>query len=421
MSVRDRATEAKRAGRRLAAADRPALLRAFADALRRPETQAAVLAANAADLDAARDTGAPVARLGLDAKKLAGLCQGLEELAALPDPLGRVTIDRELDEGLVLRRVTCPLGLVGVVFEARPDAVVQITGLAWKSGNAVVLKGGREAARSNAALVAVAREVLAAHGLPAAAVTLLEDRAEVEALLALDGVVDLLVARGSSALVEHLKRSSRIPVMGHAAGICHLYLHAAADPARAARIAVDAKTSYPAACNSVETLLWDPGATDALDACVAALLAAGVELRGDEATRARHPGLAVASAADWDTEHGALVLGVRQVAGLDEALAHIERHGSRHTEAIVTADPDAARRFLDEVDAAGVFHDASTRFADGYRYGLGAEVGISTDKLHARGPVGVDGLVTYRWLLEGSGQVSTSYGPGGRRFTHRDR
>jgi len=243
----------------------------------------------------------------------------------------------------------------------------------------------------------------------------------VGALLGLHGVVDLIVARGSSAFVQHVQRSTRIPVMGHAAGVCHLYLHTGADPAMAARVAVDAKCSYPAACNSIEALLWDPGAGAALDATVAALTKAGVELRGDAATRARHPGVVGAAGDDdWGHEFGALVLAVRQVADLEGALAFIERYGSRHTEAIVTADRAAAERFLTAVDAGSVLHNVSNRFADGFRYGLGAEVGVSTDKLHARGPVGVEGLLTYRWLLRGDGQVTTEYGAGGRRYTHRD-
>jgi glutamate-5-semialdehyde dehydrogenase len=293
-------------------------------------------------------------------------------------------------------------------------------GLAWKSGNAVLLKGGREALASNRALAEVIHRVLVAHGIDARAAVLLEAREDVAAVLELHGLVDLIVARGSSEFVQHVQRSSRIPVMGHAAGVCHVYVHRAADPAMAARIAVDGKTTYPAACNSTETLLWDAEAGVALDACVEALRAAGVELRGCAETRRRHPAIAAATDADFGVEFGAMILSVKRVADLDEALRHIEAHGSRHTEAIVTADAAAAGRFLAEVDAAGVFHNASTRFADGYRYGLGAEVGISTDKLHARGPVGVDGLLTYRWLLRGQGQVTSAYGPGGRKFKHKD-
>ncbi|HEY0711238.1 MAG TPA: glutamate-5-semialdehyde dehydrogenase, partial [Polyangia bacterium] len=349
-----------------------------------------------------------------------GLVNGLVQLADMPDLVGQRLEHRELDTGLVLERVSCPLGVMGAVFEARPDALVQIISLAWKSGNAIALKGGREARDSNRALTEVAHEVLKAHDIDVRSTLLLEDRAAVDALLARHDLVDLMVARGSSAFVHHVRAHTKIPVMAHADGICHVYLHAAADPARAAAIVVDAKCSYPAACNAVETLLWDPGAAASLDAAVKALAAQGVELRGCSATRARHPEIKAATDADWDTEYGALVLSIKQVSDLDGALAHIAAHGSRHTETIVTEDPATAARFLADVDAACVFHNASTRFSDGFRFGLGAEVGISTDKLHARGPVGVAGLLTYRWLLHGSGQVTASYGPGGKAFSHRD-
>ena len=421
------ARAARRAGAALAGLDgarRAALLEGLAAALGDPTSEAAILAANAADLArAASDevAAAKVARLGLSRAKLSGLREGLRQLAAMPELLGRPTLRRDLDEGLTLERVPCPLGTIGVVFEARPDAVVQIAGLAVKSGNALLLKGGSEALASNRALVAVIRQALEAHGVDGAAVALLERREDFMAMLGLDGLVDLVIARGSGAFVAHVQGSTRIPVLGHAEGICHVFLDAAAEPAMAARIVVDAKCSYPAACNAVETLLWAPEAAAALDACVAALRGRGVELRGCAATRARHAGIAAATEADWATEYGGLVLAIRQVEGLEGALAHIERFGSRHTEAIVTADRAAAERFLAAVDAASVFHNASTRFADGFRYGLGAEVGISTDKLHARGPVGVEGLLTYRWLLRGSGQAASDYGPEGRAFLHRDR
>ncbi len=406
---------------------RARLLSDLAAALGRREIRAAVFAANEEDMTEARKEQAAgrlgpalVARLGLDDRKLDGLAAGLRQLAAMPDLVGRVTLRRELDEGLVLQRVSCPLGVLGVVFEARPEALVQIAGLAWKSGNAVVLKGGREARASNLALAGVARDVLDSHGIGKNGLFLLEDRAQVQALLERDDVIALMIARGSAEFVRHVRASSRIPVLAHAEGVCHLYLHAAADPAMAARLAVDGKCSYPAACNATETLLWDEGAARALDACVAALAGHGVVLRGCPETRSRHPAVLAATQEDFRIEHSALVLSVRKVSGLDGAMEHIARYGSRHTDAIVTQDPAAADRFLAEVDAACVFHNASTRFADGYRFGLGAEVGISTDKLHARGPVGVEGLLTYRWLLEGRGQATTDYGPGGRSFAHRD-
>ena len=425
-TVRATAVAAKAAGAKLARLGperRSVLLRALADALREPKTRATLFAANAADLERAKAEGVAtplVKRLGLDAAKLDSVCDGLEQLAAMPDLVGRATLRRELDDGLILERVTAPLGLLGVVFESRPDALVQIVGLAWKSGNAVLLKGGREALESNRALTAVIADVLEASGIDRRAAVLLEGREEVSAILGLHGIVEMIVARGSSEFVRQIQASSEIPVMGHAAGVCHLYVHAAADPAMAARLAVDGKTTYAAACNATETLLWDAAAGAALDACVSALGAAGVEMRADAATRARHPTLHAATAGDFGFEFGANIIAIRQVPGMDGALAHIAEHGSKHTEAIVTGDAAAAERFLAEVDAAGVFHNASTRFADGYRYGLGAEVGISTDKLHARGPVGVEGLLTYRWLLRGAGQRTADYGPGQRAFRHRD-
>jgi glutamate-5-semialdehyde dehydrogenase len=430
-TIRAAARAARRAGGalgRVSGPERRAVLLAMADALERSDLRGAVLRANAADrseAEAACARGelarALVDRLGLDDKKLQALCDGLRHLAGQADPLGRVSIDRELDDGLVLRRVTCPLGVLAVVFEARPDAVPQLVGLAVRSGNALVLKGGSEAARTNAALVQMFRDVLADQGFDPAAIVLLEDRADVDALLDLDRDIDLVVARGSSAFVRHVQTRSRIPVLAHAEGVCHLFLHRSADPAKAVRIALDGKTAYPAACNAIETILWDEGAEQALDACVTALAEQGVELRGCPDTIARHPSLTLAGESDFGHEWGALVLSISHVPDLTGALRHIETFGSRHTEAIVAEDDDAAAEFLARVDAACVFHNASTRFADGYRFGLGAEVGISTSKLHARGPVGADGLVTTRWLLRGDGHIAAEYGPGKRRFKHRDR
>jgi glutamate-5-semialdehyde dehydrogenase len=398
-------------------------LRTLAKALREPAARAEIGAANPADMERAKAEGVAtplVKRLGLDAGKLDGVCDGLEQLAAMPDLVGKTTLRRELDDGLVLERVTAPLGLLGIVFESRPDALVQIVGLAWKSANAVLLKGGREALGTNRVLTAVIHRVLQGANVDPRAAVLLEGREDVTAVLALHGIVEVIVARGSSEFVREIMSKSEIPVMGHAAGVCHLYLHAAADPAMAARLAVDGKTTYAAACNATETLLWDASATAALDATVAALQKAGVEIRGDAPTRQRHPSVKAAAETDFGYEFGANIIAVKQVAGMDEALAHIAAHGSKHTEAIVTGDAAAAEKFLAGIDAAGAFHNASTRFADGFRYGLGAEVGISTDKLHARGPVGVEGLLTYRWLLRGQGQETASYGPGKRAFKHRD-
>ncbi|HVU49319.1 MAG TPA: glutamate-5-semialdehyde dehydrogenase [Polyangia bacterium] len=424
--VRGTALAARAAGGKLArlgGEGRAALLRALAKALGEETHRAAILAANVEDVARAKAEGVAPAlakRLGIDGKKLDGLVDGLQQLAAMPDLVGRATLRRELDDGLVLERVSCPLGLLGVVFESRPDALVQIVGLAWKSGNAVLMKGGREATATNRALIALVHGVLERHGIDPRAAVLLAGREDVAVVLGLHGIVDLVVARGSSEFVRYIQGNTRIPVMGHAAGVCHVYLHRAADPVMAAKVVVDGKTTYAAACNATEALLWEPEAAAALDACVAALAEAGVEMRADEETRKRHPKLVAAQDSDFGFEFGAPIIAVKQVRDLEGALAFIDAHGSRHTEAIITEDEAAAERFLAEVDAAGVYHNASTRFADGYRYGLGAEVGISTDKLHARGPVGVDGLLTYRWLLRGEGQLTASYGPGGKKFKHRD-
>lgn len=426
--TRNAAAAAREAGKRLArcSADvRAAMLRELATALETRERVAAILTANAGDLaDAERTELSPAltARLGLDTKKLAGLADGLRMLADMPDRLGAVSLRRELDDGLVLERVSCPLGVLGIVFEARPDAVVQITGLAIASGNAVLLKGGSEARASNRALVELIHAVLREHGVDPGCVALLEDRAAFAALLECDDDVDLIIARGSGPFVQQVMSSTKIPVLGHAEGLCHLYVHADAEPERAATIAIDAKTSYPAACNAIETLLWHADAGEAARACLRALAERGVELRGDAATCELAPELAIepVTEVDWDTEYGELIVSVRRVESLTEAVAHIERHGSRHTEAIVCADESIGERFIAEIDAACVFVNASTRFADGYRFGLGAEVGIATGKLHARGPVGVEGLLSYRWLLRGHGQVASDYGPGKRPFRHRD-
>jgi glutamate-5-semialdehyde dehydrogenase len=398
-------------------------LRAFAQAL--DADRAAILAANAADVDAASSEVAAgrlartlLDRLKLDERKIDELQRGLEALRALPDPLGRVTLATELDDGLVLRRVTCPIGVVAVIFESRPEALVQIAGLALKSGNALLAKGGSEAGGSNRALAAALTRAAAGAGLPEGTIALLTDRAEVAELLGADREVDLVVPRGSNALVRSIQRSTSIPVLGHADGLCHVTVDRAADLDMAVAIAVDAKTQYPAACNAAETLLVHRDVAERfVPAVTLALRERGVEVRGDELARACAAEIVPAGEADWDTEYGDLVVAIRVVADLDEALRHIRRHGSRHTETLVTDDDDAWRRFAAEVDAAGVFRNASTRFADGFRYGFGAEVGISTGKLHPRGPVGLDGLVTYKYLLEGKGHRVADYAT--RAFVHR--
>jgi len=428
--VRARAQRARLASGLLGRASlerRNEALRRAAAGLR--EARPALLAANAEDLTRARallDAGeldaSAYQRLKLDAPKVEEMARGLEALASLPDPLGRVDLHRLLDEGLVLERLTVPLGVLAVIFESRPDAAVQIGALAIKSGNAALLKGGAEATGSVGVLVGLLRAALAASGLPEDTLQLLHGRAEVDTVLGLDQDVDLVIPRGSSSLVRSIQARTRIPVLGHAEGICHLYLDAAADPAMAVALVRDGKLQYPSACNAVETVLVHRDrAADLLPALVADLRPRGVELRGCPRCLALDPSLAAATDADWDTEYGAPVLALKVVDDLDGALAHIRRHGSGHTEGIVTGDPEAAARFLAEVDAAGVYHNASTRFADGYRYGFGAEVGISTSRIHARGPVGLEGLVTVKYLLRGHGQCVADYtGPQARSFRHED-
>ncbi|MFM9072829.1 MAG: glutamate-5-semialdehyde dehydrogenase [Cyanobium sp.] len=400
--------------------ERRAAVEAMADALERQLE--AILQANTNDLKAAEAEGlapALVARLKLDGPKLDGAIAGVRDVAALPDPLGRRQVHTELDEGLVLERITVPLGVVGVIFEARPDAMVQIASLAIRSGNGALLKGGREASRSCATILSALQEGLKGTAVDPGCLELLTSREESLALLRLDGLVDLIIPRGSNALVRYIQDNTRIPVLGHADGLCHLYVDAAADPAQALRLTLDSKTQYPAACNTIETLLVHRAiAPSFLAEAIPALQGAGVELRGNlQACALGVPTPATES--DWDTEYAVLILSVNVVADLEEALAHIGRHGSRHTEAICTRDEAAAERFLASVDSAGVYWNCSTRFADGQRYGFGAEVGISTQTLPPRGPVGLEGLVTYRYLLRGQGHIAADYASGERRFLHR--
>ncbi|MEB3259905.1 MAG: glutamate-5-semialdehyde dehydrogenase [Cyanobacteriota bacterium] len=418
-----RAAAVRRHARALAqrgGGERRSAVEAMADALQRATDP--ILAANQADLEAAAAEGlapALVARLKLDAGKLAGAIAGVRQVAALDDPLGRRQLHTELDDALVLERLTVPLGVLGVIFEARPDAVMQIASLAIRSGNGALLKGGREAARSCQAILEALKEGLAGSRVDPGCLELLTSREESLGLLKLDGLVDLIIPRGSNALVRYIQDHTRIPVLGHADGLCHLYIDAAADLEQAVRLTVDSKAQYPAACNAIETLLVHAAiAPRFLPVAIGALEAVGVELRGDPAACALGVSRS-ASDADWDTEYSDLVLSVKVVADLEEALAHIGRHGSRHTEAICTADPATAERFLASVDSAGVYWNCSTRFADGHRYGFGAEVGISTQTLPPRGPVGLEGLVTYRYLLRGDGHTAADYASGERRFRHR--
>lgn len=396
-------------------------LLAMADALQ--EQRDVIVAANEADRQSAEQeqlAPALLSRLKLDGAKLDGAIAGLRQLAELPDPLAQRQLHRALDEGLLLERVSVPLGVVGVIFEARPDAVMQIAALAIRSGNGAILKGGREANRSCAAILEALQQGLRRSAVHPDVLTLLTSREESLALLKLEGLVDLIIPRGSNALVQFIQDNTRIPVLGHADGICHLYVDGQVDLDQAVAVAVDSKAQYPAACNAIETLLLHQDVAPAfLAAALPAFAKAGVELRGDGAAMA----LGVSQAArddDWATEYLDLVLSIRVVGSMEEALDHIARYGSRHTEVICTTNSETAERFLARVDSAGVYQNCSSRFADGFRYGFGAEVGISTQTLPPRGPVGLEGLVTYRYRLRGDGHIAADYASGARQFTHQN-
>ncbi len=407
------------------AATRNAALLAIAKAIE--AHQAEILAANAKDLEAAAAmvtegnlSAAAYARLKLSPSKIAAMAAGVRDVAKLPDPVGTSQWQRELDTGLILERRTYPLGVLAVIFESRPDAVPQIASLAIKTGNGVVLKGGREAIHSCQCLSELILAALKANQAPLA-LHLLTTRAETEALLSLDKLIDLVIPRGSNSFVRYVQTHTQIPVLGHADGICHLYVDQAANLDQAVALTVDSKVQYPAACNALETLLVHAAvAPTFLPQVAAALRAVDVEIRGCEQTQTLIEAIP-ATELDWQTEYGDLVLAIRVVPDCEAALSHIQTYSSRHTEAIATEAAATAAYFLDRVDAAGVFHNASTRFSDGFRYGFGAEVGISTQKMPPRGPVGLEGLVTYKYRLVGEGHcVATYSGEQARPFTHRD-
>lgn len=437
LSTLEMAQAAKAAARLLAPlseARRNAALEAMAKALEAAGTE--LFAANAEDLKVAASltgedalSAATLSRLKLTDGKLREMVEQVRSVMALPDPLGRVLDAVELDDkdangavtaqhGLTMQKVSVPLGVLAVIFEARPDAVTQIAALAIKSGNAVILKPGREVERTATALVRVLRAALESVDVPADAVSLVLGRQRVQELLAMHSLVDMVIPRGTKKLVEYVQANTRIPVLGHAEGVCHIYVDRSADEELALRVIDDAKTDYPAACNTVETVLVHAAiAGDFLPKLAERMRARGVALHGDTVARAMMDALPVE---DWHTEYGELEMAVGVVPSLDAAMEHIHRHGSVHTESIITEDAETAERFLREVDAASVMHNASTRFADGFRYGFGAEVGISTSKFHARGPVGLDGLTTYKYVLRGAGHIAGDYrGAQARAFTHR--
>jgi len=402
--TRQQAERARSAYLKLAAGmDRTAILKDIAAALR--ENATSIFEANQKDLAEAKASGiaAPLyKRLVLNEPKLRDVITGIEQIAAMEDPVGRVVQETQLDEELNLRKVQTPIGVLAMIYESRPDAGPQIAALSIRTGNAVLLKGGREAGLTNLAIGQIIRAVLDKYGVRDA-VQLVSTREEIAELLKMDDLINLVIPRGSNEMVRAIQRSTKIPVLGHADGICHVYIDEFADPDKAARIAVDSKAQYPAVCNAAETLLVHAKFPDR-ERVFEALRSAGVELRDS----------------GFGSEYLDLIMNVKIVNSLDEAIDHIHQYGSAHTDTIVTQNGERARRFLNEVDSAGVFWNASTRFADGFRYGFGAEVGVSTNKTHARGPVGVEGLMIYKYQLIGNGHVVATYtGDNARPFLHR--
>lgn len=379
--------------------------------------------ANLQDLDSAMSAGLPspiVKRLKFDEQKLTDVIVGIDNLISLPDPLWYTMMERELDAGLVLKKVTCPIGVIGVIFESRPDALVQIATLCLKSGNCAILKGGSEAAKTNKVLFEIIQEAGIQSGIPESFLTLIETRADIDELLKCHDSIDLLIPRGSNEFVQYIMSNSKIPVMGHADGVCHVYVDQDADIQKVIPIIVDAKTQYVAACNTAETLLIHKDAAEKLlPELQKALTECHVTLKGCDETR-KFISCELADDRDYETEYLDYILSIKIVDSIDDAILHINRYGSHHTDSILTENQEAAEKFMLLVDSAGVYQNCSTRFADGFRYGFGAEVGISTGKLHARGPVGLDGLVTYKYKLYGSGQIVADYAEGRKSFHFKD-
>jgi glutamate-5-semialdehyde dehydrogenase len=403
---------ARTASQALARADSGAKDRALAAIAAAIESEAQRLQAeNRKDLEAGERAGLDAAlldRLALDESRIAGMAEGLRQIAALPDPVGAIDGLSYRPSGIQVGRMRVPLGVIGIIYESRPNVTADAAGLCLKAGNASILRGGSEAIHSNQAIAGCIRDGLDQAGLPTAAVQVIEttDRAAVGELLKMQGLVDVIVPRGGKGLIERVSRESMIPVIKHLDGICHVYIDAAADVEKGVRVALNAKTQRYGTCNTMETLLVDDSIAVAVLPRLRELYEQkGVELRGCERTLEILPGLVAASRQDWVTEYLAPILSIRVVSGLDQAIQHINEYGSHHTDSIVTENLGRARRFLREVDSSSVMVNASTRFADGYEYGLGAEIGISTDKLHARGPVGLEGLTTLKYIVLGDGHI----------------
>lgn len=383
-----------------------------------------IFEANRKDLALAEETGVPAPvkkRLKFDEAKLSDVTEELTGLMALPDPLRNITLARELDQGLTLYRVTCPIGVIGVIFEARPDALVQISSLCLKSGNCAILKGGKETTWTNRVLFSLIHQAAIDAGLPENCLLQAEQHNEIDELLECHDTVDLLIPRGSNAFVQYIMNHTNIPVLGHADGVCHIYVDKEYDKETAIPLIVDAKTQYPAACNAVETVLIHRDvAKDFLPGLAKALRDAGVKLRGTEEVNEITPVEIIPESESFHHEYVDLIIALKIVGGVDEAIQHINTYGSHHTDCILTQNAETAEKFMTLVDSANVYQNASTRFADGFRYGFGAEVGISTSKIHARGPVGLEGLLSYKYKLFGHGDIVGDYASGKKHFIHKD-
>ncbi len=369
--------------------------------------------ANKKDLETAQgmvDNGtlsrATYGRLKLDNNKMRDMIQGIYDVISLEDPANKVLWTRELDKGLILKKVTCPIGVLGIIFEARPDVIAQISSLAIKSGNAVILKGGKEANNTNAAIFEIITEALdTVEGFPKNAVNLVYSHDDIREMLDMEGFIDLIIPRGSNKLVKFIQENTKIPVLGHASGICHIFVDESADFDMVSKICIDAKTQYPTACNAVETILVHKN-FPYFEKLQEVLKGADIQV--------------IENPEKFDTEYSDTILTLKKVANLEGAIEHINTYGSHHTDSIITQNDDNAKIFMDNVDSAGVFYNVSTRFSDGFRYGFGAEVGISTNKTHARGPVGLEGLCIYKYKLTGTGQIVDDYAKGIKTFKHKD-
>ncbi|MCR5468914.1 MAG: glutamate-5-semialdehyde dehydrogenase [Lachnospiraceae bacterium] len=384
-----------------------------------------IFRANELDMKNALEQNIPdsvLKRLKFDEHKLSDVTEGIEQLMGLPDPLNKTLLKRELDKDFILQQITCPIGVIGIIFEARPDALVQISSLCIKSGNCAVLKGGKETVNTNRSLFDVIYKAAVENGAPENSLFLAEGHSEIDELLKCQGSVDLIIPRGSNKFVQYIMENTKIPVMGHADGVCHTYIDVESDIDLACKVAVDAKTQYTAACNATETLLVDRKLSTAdLKKIAEALMNAGVKLRGNkEIADLLTRNIEIMSDDEYNTEYLDMIISIKLVDGLDEAIVHINRFGSHHTDCIITNNKEKAEKFMQLVDSAGVYVNCSTRFADGFRYGFGAEVGISTGKIHARGPVGLDGLTTYKYKLYGAGQIVGDYAEGKSQFRFKD-